>query len=383
MVDGCWRGAAPLKGCPTYDGGDPESLHCDGFDGGRRQAELAADALVDRLEDLRVVLEELLDVFAALTEALAVIGEPRAALFDDALVDREVEQVPGLRNAFAVHDVELGLAEGRRDLVLDHLHARAAADHDVAVLDRGDAADVHPNRRVELQRAAAGCRFGVAEHDADLLAQLVDENERALRLRDGTGQLAQRLRHQPRLQAHLRFAHLAFDFRLGDQRRDRVDDDDVDAVRADQDLDDFERLFAVVGLRHEQVVDVDPELLRVRGVERMLGVDERRHAAQFLRFGDDLQRERGFAGGFRPEDLDDAAARHAADAKRVIDADGAGRDGVNWLDGALAPQTHDRPFTELLFDLADGDIHRLAALALLSFVSFNSHVMRSSEARPF
>ena len=139
------------------------------------------------------------------------------------------------------------------------------------------------------------------------------------------GQLAQRLRHQPRLQAHLRVAHLAFDFGLRHERRDRVDDDDVDAARADQHLDDFERLLAVVGLRDEQVVEVDAQLLRVGGVERVLGVDERRHAAQLLRFGDDLQRERRLARRLRPEDFDDAAARHAADAERVVDADGAGR----------------------------------------------------------
>ena len=284
------------------------------------------------LADVRVVLEELLGVLAPLAEPLAAVGEPRAALLDDPLVDGEVEQVARARDALAVHDVELGFAERRRDLVLDDLHARAAADDGVAVLDAGDAADVHAHRRVELQRAAAGRRFRVAEHHADLLAQLVDEDEAGLRLRDDAGELAQRLRHQPRLQAHLRVAHLAFDFRLRHQRRHRVDDDDVDAARADEDFDDFERLLAVVGLRHEQVVDVDAQLLRVRGVERVLGVDERRHAAELLRFGDHLQRQRRLAGRLRSEDLDDAAARHAADAERVVDADGAGGDGVDRLD---------------------------------------------------
>ena len=118
-----------------------------------------------------------------------------------------------------------------------------------------------PNRRVELERAAAGRRFRVAEHHADLLAELVDEDEARLRLRDGAGELPQRLRHQARLQPHLRFAHLAFDFGARHERGDRVDDDDVDAVRADEHFDDLERLLAVVGLRDEQVVEVDAELL--------------------------------------------------------------------------------------------------------------------------
>ena len=42
---------------------------------------------------------------------------------------------------------------------------------------------------------------------------------------------------------------------------------------------DLERLLAGVGLRDEQRVDVDAELLRVVGVERVLGVDERGDAA--------------------------------------------------------------------------------------------------------
>ena len=91
-----------------------------------------------------------------------------------------------------------------------------------------------------------------------------------------------------------------------------------------EDLDDLERLLAVVRLRDEQVVEIDAELLRVLRVERVLGIDERGHAAALLRFGNDLQRERRLAGRLRPEDFDDAAAGQAADAERVVDADGAG-----------------------------------------------------------
>ena len=191
--------------------------------------------------------------------------------------------------------------------------------------------------------------------------------EARLRLRDGAGELAERLRHEPRLQAHLRFAHLAFDFGLRHERRHRVDHDDVDAVRADEDFDDLERLLAVVGLRDEQVVEIDAQLLRVGRVERVLGVDERRHAAQLLRFGDDLQRQRRLARRLGPEDLDDAAARHAADAERVVDADGAGRNGVDRLDGALLAEAHDRTLAELLLDLADRELDGLEAFLVLGW----------------
>jgi hypothetical protein len=41
----------------------------------------------------------------------------------------------------------------------------------------------------------------------------------------------------------------------------------------------------------------------------------------FWHFGDDLQRERGLAGGLGPVDLDDAAARQAADAERDVEVE--------------------------------------------------------------
>ena len=44
-----------------------------------------------------------------------------------------------------------------------------------------------------------------------------------LRLVGDAGELAQRLAHEPRLQAHVRVAHVALDLGLGRERRDRVD----------------------------------------------------------------------------------------------------------------------------------------------------------------
>src|SRR5439155_41862 len=76
-------------------------------------------------------------------------------------------------NARAVDDVEFGLLERGRDLVLDDLDADAVAVGLHAFLERLDPADVEPDRRVELQRAAARGRLRVPEHDADLLAELV------------------------------------------------------------------------------------------------------------------------------------------------------------------------------------------------------------------
>ena len=51
-----------------------------------------------------------------------------------------------------------------------------AGDDAIGLLDRADAADVDAHAGVEFQRLAAGRRLGVAEHHADLFADLVGEN---------------------------------------------------------------------------------------------------------------------------------------------------------------------------------------------------------------
>ena len=128
-------------------------------------------------------------------------------------------------------------------------------------------------------------------------------------LRDGAGQLAQRLGHQAGLQADVGVAHLALDLGPGHQRGDRVDDDDVDRAAAHERFGDLQRLLAGVGLGDEQVVDVDAQRLGVVGIEGVLGVDEGGDAARLLGFGDDVQGQGRLAGRFRAVDLDDAAAR--------------------------------------------------------------------------
>ena len=89
------------------------------------------------------------------------------------------------------------------------------------------------------------------------------------------GELAHRLRHQPRLQADVGVAHLALDLGAWHERRHRVDHDEVERARAHEHVGDLERLLAGVGLGDQELVDVHAELARVRRVERVLGVDER------------------------------------------------------------------------------------------------------------
>ena len=91
----------------------------------------------------------------------------------------------------------------------------------------------------------------------------------------------------------------------------------------------------------------------------MLGVDEGAGAAALLRLGDDMQRQRGLAGAFRAVDLDDPAARQAADAEREVEAQGTGRDDLDLLAVGTRAQPHDRALAERPFDLAQRRIQRL------------------------
>ena len=75
-----------------------------------------------------------------------------------------------------------------------------------------------------------------------------------------------------------------------------------------------------------------------------------------------LQGERGLARAFRAVDLDDAAARQAADAERDIEAERAGRHHLG-VHGLLAlAQAHDRALAEGALDLPGGGIQSLAAI---------------------
>src|SRR5262245_9444284 len=210
-----------------------------------------------------MIFEELFSCFTSLADALAIERVPGAAFLDDADLTAEIDDLAVARNAGAVKNIKFRFLERRRHFVFDYFDAGAPADDIVAVFERADAADVHAHGRVKLERVAAGGGFRIAEHDADLHADLVDKNHHGVGPRNGAGQFAQSLRHQPRLQAHVRIAHLAFDFRLRHQGRYRVDDQDIDGAAANESLADFQRLFTMVRLRDQEVVCLNTKLLRV------------------------------------------------------------------------------------------------------------------------
>ena len=103
--------------------------------------------------------------------------------------------------------------------------------------------------------------------------------------------LAQGLAHQPGLHARQRIAHLALKFRPRRQCRDRIDDKNVDSAGSDQRVGNFQRLLAGVGLGDQKVVEIDPKLAGIDGIERVLGIDKGADAATALRLGHRMKRQ--------------------------------------------------------------------------------------------
>ena len=180
-----------------------------------------------------------------------------------------------------------------------------------------------------------------------------------------------------RLQADVAVAHLALDLGLRRQGRDRVDRDDVERAGAHEQLGDLERLLAGVGLRDEQVVDVDADLARVLRVHRVLGVDEGADAAAALGLGDHVVDERRLARALRPEDLDDAAARQPADAEGDVEHERPRRDRAD-LHLGLVAHLHDRALSELSLDLPEGDVESFLAVHLISLLAEMSRAPRTA-----
>ena len=180
---------------------------------------------------------------------------------------------------------------------------------------------------------------------------MVDKHEDRVRLADDRREFSERLAHKARLQTHVAVAHIAFDFRLRSQSRDRVDDDDIDRTRADQILCDFKRLFSRIRLRYPKVVDIDAEAFRILRIEGVLRVDKSCDAAELLRFGDRVESERRLSRRLRSVHFDDTPARIASDAERFVEQNRTGRNHVETRSVRFRAELHQRTRAVLLFDL--------------------------------
>ena len=61
-------------------------------------------------------------------------------------------------------------------------------------------------------------------------------------------------------------SHIAFNFGPWRQRRDGVNDDDIDRRRANQHVADFQRLLTGIRLRNQHIVCIDTQSLSVHRV---------------------------------------------------------------------------------------------------------------------
>src|SRR5690606_39703658 len=128
--------------------------------------------------------------------------------------------------------------------------------------------------------------------------------------------------------------------------------------------DDLERLLAGVGLGNQQVVDVDSQLPRILGVERVLGVDVRRDTAGALHIGYQVKTESGLARRLGTVDLGDAAARNSTDAGSGVEVERPGGYCGDLHPRGVGAHSHDGALAELLLDLGDGEIEGLLAVGV-------------------
>ena len=107
---------------------------------------------------------------------LPLISIPGAALLHDVLLRRQIQYIALTGNTFSEHDIKLCLTEWRSNLVLHNLDADTVSNHFAALLRRLNPADIHADRRIELECPSTGRNLRVSEHDTNLLTQLVDKD---------------------------------------------------------------------------------------------------------------------------------------------------------------------------------------------------------------
>ncbi len=171
----------------------------------------------------------------------------------------------------------------------------------------------------------------------------------------------------------MRVTHVAFEFGFGHEGGHRVHDDDVDRVAADQHLRNLQRLFAGVGLRDQQTIQVHAQRRGVVRIERVLDVNERRRSSGALRLGDRVKRKRRLAARFGAVDFHHAPAGKTADAQREVERDRAARYDLVGHSLLKISHPHDRALAELALDLREGVAqsyltfvrHRLSVLGLV------------------
>ena len=118
-------------------------------------------------------------------------------------IDAQTAMVEQYQKEIDAADAEMAAIQKRLDeqraaqqqSVLDYFYAHLVTFDIITVFQFTDAADIQTNRGIKLQRITAGCRFGIAEHHANLVTQLVDEYTCRVSLIDRSRQLTKCLGH--------------------------------------------------------------------------------------------------------------------------------------------------------------------------------------------
>ena len=222
-----------------------------------------------------------------------------------------------------VENVEFGLLERWRHLVLHDLDPSPVTDHFLAVLQSLDPPDVQPDRGVELQRPAAGGGFGRAEHDTDLLAQLINKDGTSCRHHSArrsscggpgssTGPAARRGCPPSRPRSPPEGSSAATEsMTISAKAPERISMSAISSACS-----------PLSGWLTSSESVSTPEPRRVVRVEGMLGVDEGADPTAGLGVRDRVQSHGRLAAGLRAVDLDHPTARQAADpnaTSRAID----------------------------------------------------------------
>ncbi len=156
-------------------------------------------------------------------------------------------------------------------------------------------------------------------------------------------------------------AHLALDLGTGRECSHGVDHHHIECTGAHEHVGDLERLLAGVGLRDQQLVDVDTDGLGVDRIHRVLCIDVGADAAVALRLGHDVHGECGLPGRLRAIDLDDPAPGQAAHPQCEVECERAGGDRLD-VHLALVAHLHDRALAVLLLDLTQSHLEGLVSL---------------------
>ena len=160
-------------------------------------------------------------------------------------------------------------------------------------------------------------------------------------------------------------AHLALDFSARRQGSNGIDHDHIHGARTHQGVGNFQRLLARIGLGHQELVQIDTQLMGIGGIERMFGIDKGRRTACPLHLGHNMQGQGGLARAFRAIDFHHPATRQAANAKGHVQPQGPGRDRLDLNNLALIAELHHRALAIGPIDLCKRRLERALLICFL------------------